>query len=163
MLDIYRWLVFVHVLAAFAFVLAHGTSAFVAFRLRQERDRARLAALLDLSGAGLGIMYAALLVLVLAGIAAGVAGHWFAQGWIWAALALLLAVGAAMGGYAGPYYRRLRAALGMPTPDRRPAAAKPATPAELDALLRAGRPGRIATIGGVGLVVLLWLMFFKPF
>lgn len=77
-------------LAAFAFVLAHGTSAFVAFRIRSERDTCRIAALLDLSNASMGFMYAALLVLVVAGIAAGVMGHWFARGWIWAALALLV-------------------------------------------------------------------------
>lgn len=163
MLALYPWLVFVHVLAAFAFVFAHGTSAFVAFRVRGERDPCRLAALLDLSNASLGFMYAALLVLILAGVAAGVMGHWFAQRWIWVALALLIAVTTAMGGYAAPYYHKLRGALGLPSPDRRPVSPKPATPVELDELLRAGRPGRVAAIGGVGLAALLWLMVFKPF
>ncbi len=48
---VYRWIVFVHVGAALVFMLAHGASASVAFRLRRERDVARLSALLDLSGA----------------------------------------------------------------------------------------------------------------
>lgn len=163
MLTLYPWLVFIHVLAAFAFVLAHGTSAVVAFRVREERDPGRLAALLDLSSASLGFMYASLFVLVVAGVAAGILGHWFAERWPWAALALLFAVTAAMAGYAGPYYQRLRWALGLPSHNQLPASAKLATPSELDALLRAGRPGRIAAIGGVGLAALLWLMLFKPF
>jgi hypothetical protein len=160
---LYTWLVFIHVLAAFGFVLAHGTSAFVAFRVRAERDRCRVVALLDLSTASMGFMYGSLLVLVLAGIAAGVVGHWFAQWWTWASILLLVAITAAMGGYAAPYYRRLREALGLPSPRARGVTTTPATPEELEALLRAGRPGWMAAIGGVGLAVLLWLMVFKPF
>ena len=33
----YPWVVFVHVLGAFTFVLAHGASATVVLRLRRER------------------------------------------------------------------------------------------------------------------------------
>ena len=43
------WIVFIHIVAAFGFVLSHGVSAFVAFRIRAERDPARIGALLDLS------------------------------------------------------------------------------------------------------------------
>lgn len=46
----YDWIVFIHVLGAFAFVLAHGTSMFIAFRLRAVKDRTRIAELLELSG-----------------------------------------------------------------------------------------------------------------
>jgi len=45
----YAWVVFLHVLGAFAFVMAHGVSANVVFRLRHETQRERIAALLDLS------------------------------------------------------------------------------------------------------------------
>src|SRR6478609_7482514 len=44
----YRWLVFLHVLAVFGFLLAHGTAIAVAFRLRREREVARIRVLLDL-------------------------------------------------------------------------------------------------------------------
>jgi hypothetical protein len=36
-------MVFLHVLGAFVFVLAHGASALVAFRLRTEREPGRVA------------------------------------------------------------------------------------------------------------------------
>ena len=47
-MDLYPWVVLVHIVAAFVFLMAHGVSAFVAFRIRGETDRTRLAALLDL-------------------------------------------------------------------------------------------------------------------
>ena len=56
---------------AFGFVLAHGASAFAAIRIRSEREPSRVAALLDLSGTSMSLMYVSLLVLVGAGIAAG--------------------------------------------------------------------------------------------
>lgn len=68
---LYPWIVFVHVAAAFGFVLAHGVAVFVGFRIRQERDRARIAALLDLSTGSLPPMYGSLLVLLVAGLTAG--------------------------------------------------------------------------------------------
>ena len=34
----YSWIVFVHVLGVFGFLLAHGAAAVVAFRLRGERE-----------------------------------------------------------------------------------------------------------------------------
>ena len=36
----YSWLVYIHVLATFAFLLAHGVSSVVALRLRRQRDPA---------------------------------------------------------------------------------------------------------------------------
>src|SRR2546427_625889 len=35
------WIIFIHIVAAFGFVLSHGVSAFVAFRVRAERRRPR--------------------------------------------------------------------------------------------------------------------------
>jgi hypothetical protein len=40
----------------FGFLLAHGSSAVVAFRLRREREPARVAALLDLSSSSLALL-----------------------------------------------------------------------------------------------------------
>src|SRR5712691_6433204 len=108
--SIYAWLVFVHVLAAFGFVLAHGVTGLAAFRIRAEPEPARVAALLDLSSWSLGLTYVSLLVLVLAGVAAGVAGGWFGQVWIWAAIGVLVAVAVAMLAYAAPYYAGVRRA-----------------------------------------------------
>jgi hypothetical protein len=161
---LYPWLVFVHLVAAFGFVLAHGVSAFAAFRVRAERDPARVAALLDLSAGSVMASNASLLVLVVAGVVAGLVGRWFGQRWIWAAIGVLVAVAAAMLVWAAPYYARLREALGQPGRDRdRGPGPPPVSAAELAALLDSRRPEGIAAIGGVGLTLLLGLMYFKPF
>ncbi len=53
---------------------------------------------------------------------------------------------------------------GWPTRDQKAdAAARPLDPPELELLLRSPKPVQTALIGIVGLVVLLWLMMFKPF
>jgi hypothetical protein len=46
---LYQWMVFLHIAGVFAFLVAHGVSVGVAFRVRLERDPKRIMALLDLS------------------------------------------------------------------------------------------------------------------
>ncbi len=86
----------------------------VAFRLRNQRDRSRIAELLGVSGMSVGLMYIGLLVLLAAGITAGFMGNHWGRGWIWASLGVLVTVVAAMYAIATPYYGRMRAAAGIP-------------------------------------------------
>jgi hypothetical protein len=55
--SVYNWIVFVHILGAFTFVLAHGVSAGVSLKLREERAIPRVQALLDLSNTATQGMY----------------------------------------------------------------------------------------------------------
>jgi MFS family permease len=156
--------VYLHVAGAFLFVLAHGASMLVAFRLRAEREPARMAALFDLSSAAISVMYAGLAVLLLAGIAAGFIGDHWGRGWIWASLGILVLVAVAMYAMATTYYGRLRIAAGADVPEPFRKRYDPAPgPEELDGLRSSSRPFALAGIGGVGLLVILWLMLFKPF
>ena len=59
----YQWLVLLHILGAFGFVLAHGASTFAALGLRKERDLDRVRALLDLSNGSQGAAFISLLVM----------------------------------------------------------------------------------------------------
>ena len=52
----YPWLVFVHLLGLFGFLLAHGASSSAAFALRRERNLERVRALLELSANSYGVM-----------------------------------------------------------------------------------------------------------
>ena len=164
-MDWYPWIKLLHVVGAFGFVLAHGVSAFAAVRIREEREPSRVAALLDLSGTSLGLMYVSLMVLLGGGIwAAFVRGLWGAL-WIWAAIAVLVIVVVAMYPLGSQHYANVRRAVGLKAyndPKDAPPPA-PAAPAELEALLASNRPFLLAAIGGVGLLVILWLMVVKPF
>ena len=161
----YSWIVFLHVAGGFGFVLAHGASAAVAFALRRERNLERLRALLELSRSTFSLMYASLLLLLIAGIVAGFMGQHWGRGWIWAAIVALVAISAAMGIMGGAYYGQLHRAAGLPYVERgKPhPAEEPANAAEIDQLLAKGNPVLLTVIGAGGLVFILWLMMFKPF
>jgi len=163
--DLYPWIVFIHVAAAFLFVMGHGASMWVSDQIRRERDPARIRALLELSSRSLGLVYGSLLTLLIAGIVAGVMGSYFSQGWIWAAIIVLIAVIVLMYALASRYYGLVREAVGMRSyqtpkdaPDPTPLSAE-----ELAALVDSRRPDVIGLVGVIGLLILLWLMMFKPF
>ena len=162
----YTWVVFLHVLAAFGFFLAHGASATVMLRVRGERDRARIHALLDLSNAAGGAMTVTFLLLLLMGIVAGFMRRWWGHGWIWVSLALLIALSIVMSLLGRLYFDRVRRAIGIATDDDRRkklAPPLPVSPEELAVVLASGRPMALTVIGIGGLAVIVWLMMFKPF
>jgi hypothetical protein len=164
----YRWLIFLHVLAVFTFLLAHGASAAVSFRLRGERVVARVQVLLELSRGANAVADAALLVLLAAGIAAGFMGNWWGHYWIWTALGLLILISVVMTTLGSGPLTRVRELLQSgesaraktPSQSSQPAAAVEQQVADL---LATTRPVMLTVIGGGGLVLILWLMMFKPF
>ncbi len=163
-MNVYPWLMFVHIAGLMTFVMGHGASAMVAFRLRGEREPDRIGALLELSSASLGIAYLGLLLLLASGIAAGFnGGHWD-RWWIWISLALLLVILGAMYPMGSGYYAKVRHAVGMKAySDPRDAPPPPpATAGELEALLVSPRPWILLAIGGGGILVILWLMLMQP-
>jgi hypothetical protein len=164
-MEWYPWIVLIHVAGGFGFVLGHGTSVMVAFRLRSERDPARVSALLDLSSGSLGMMYGALLVLLLAGIAAGFVGGYWGKAWIWVALGMFIVIVVAMYPLGSQHYAKVRRAFGLKTyQDKADAPApEPASEAEQAALLASPQPWILAILGGGGLLIILWLMVVKPF
>ena len=161
----YQWVVFLHVVGAFGFVLAHGTSMFVSLKLRRERDLERVRALLDISGVSLIVMYALLLLMLVAGITAGFMGHWWGRGWIWAALALLVVMAIVMSWLGTEYYDRVRKAVGLPGihSGRKNMPPELASAEELDKLLSSPHPFILTAVGAGGLLVILRLMMLKPF
>ena len=133
----------------------------VAFKVRSERDPARIAALLDLSQVSAAVMYVGLVILLVGRIAAGVVGQWFGQLWIWAAIVALAVVMVVMYAVASPCVLGIRQALGQRGPrDPVPPATRPSS--ELVALLDSRRPEPLAAVGVVGIAVIAWLMGFKP-
>ena len=161
----YLWLVFLHVLSLFGFLMAHGVSVSVAFTLRHERNPHRIQTLLNLSGSAIGILNLSILLLMATGIAAGFMGHWWGRAWIWLSLGLLLAISIYMAITASGYYGQVRKAVGLAyrqgSKENKPT--EPASPEEINALLNQSQPLVLAVIGFGGLAVISWLMMFKPF
>jgi plastocyanin len=154
---VYNAWVFVHLIGVFGFLLFHGVSVFVLFRLQRERDPKRVNDLIALSGSSTRGFYGSFVVLLVGGIVAGFVGKWWSQGWIWGALIVLLITTLAMFFMARPYYRRVgfvaRAMAG---------GSQAVTAEQFDAILASSRPRAIAGIGFVGLLLILYLMVFKP-
>ena len=164
-MDWYPWIVLLHVLGAFGFVMAHGASAFAAIRIRSERDPARVAALLDLSAFSLGLMYISLVALLIGGIAAAFVGGLWGSLWLWLSIGVLVLVIAAMYPMGSLHYANVRRAVGI-KPYSDPKDAPPPVPLsgpELEAVLSSNRPFALAAVGGIGLAIIIWLMVVQPF
>lgn len=158
------WLVFAHILGAFAFVLAHGVSVVVTLKLRRERDPARVAAMLDLSRSTVILATSAVAFLLLTGIAAGFVGGYWGRIWIWASIAILVLLFLYMGFRGTKYHDAVRHAVGsIGIYDHKMTEAPPPDPAALAQLLDSPRAMELAAVGGIGLVAILYLMAFKPF
>jgi uncharacterized membrane protein len=154
----YNWWKFLHVIGVVAFVLFHGVSAVAGLRLRKERDRGRIAALLQFSGSSVRGMYLALAWLVVFGVVAGIKGLYWNDGWFWISIVILVAVGAEMGMVARPYYQRVKEAVEV-----RPSGVPRRSDEELELILRSRVSLWNAVLGFAALVVITWLMIFKPF
>lgn len=163
----YQWFVFAHVLGVFGFLLAHGTAAAVAFVLRSQRKVERVRVLLDLSRSVTMVANVSLLMLLAAGITAGFMGNWWGQGWIWAALSLFILLSITMTFLGSRPFKRLRQFVNAGNPSRSEtidhSSLDPVSEKQLAVLLAATHPWLLTAIGGVGLVLILWLMMFKPF
>lgn len=161
----YRWLVFLHLMSVFGFLIAHGVSVGVAFALRQERKLERIQALLNLSSSSLGVLHGSIAILFLTGIVGGFVGRWWSRGWIWLSLGLLIAVYIYMGIAASNYYGQVRKAAGLAYMQgfkQRPPV-EPACAEEINALLSRSRPIWLALVGFSSLAIIAWLMMAKPF
>jgi hypothetical protein len=153
----YRWWKLLHVLGVLGFVLFHGVSIVVAFRLRKERDRTRIAELLQFSGSTVLGMYVSLLALIVFGVIAGFSGRWWGFWWIWISPGLLVVTFVEMSAVARPYYESLKEAIQL-----RPSGVPRRSDEELDLLLRS-RAAWFNTVWGLAaLVVITTLMVWKP-
>jgi hypothetical protein len=160
----YRWLLFAHIASVAGFLLAHGTSAAMAFRLRSEKTTDGLRSLAELSKQTTGVMYTFIALIVISGAVLGLQGRWFGRGWIWAAIVVLILTIGGMSALGGRY-NAVRGAVGLPAWDRRGkvTTSTPGSPDEIRRAVEAAPTGVITAIGVVALALLLWLMILKPF
>jgi hypothetical protein len=157
-LAAYSWWKFLHVAGVIAFVSFHGVSMTAALRVRKERDRVKIATMLQLSGSSLMGMYVSLLWLVVFGVVAGIQGGFWNDGWFWIAIGLLVVAVGEMSAVARPYYQRVKEAVEV-----RPSGVPRRSDEELEEILRSPVALWNALFGAAILLALTWLMIFKPF
>lgn len=158
----YRWVVFVHIISGFAFLMAHGVSAGVYFMLKHERSIERIKTLLNLSRSSLGLMLGSLGLILISGIAGGFIGQWWGQWWIWISIVLFFAIYGGMYSLGSRIFNELRAGLGLPGPSYQKPASSLMSDEQAFALLNQINPVLLSIIGFGGIAVIVFLMFFKP-
>jgi hypothetical protein len=159
-LDLYASIVFVHAATILLFFIAHGTSMAIAFKLKSETDPARVRALIELSRFSLGAPALVFLIIgLLTGVIAGFLGDWWGTFWIWISLVLFLVVGGLMTPLASIRLGKIGTAAGVPGKSGEATV----DPEEMRRLLAAWNPLPVAALGLTTFLVILWLMFAKPF
>jgi uncharacterized membrane protein len=149
--DTYRLLAFAHVAGLLLFLFAHGASAFVMLRVRREGDPGRLAALLDLSKDAQAPLRLGMAVMGVSGFWLAWEGGFLKAGWVWASVGVFVLASAVMGFLGTRYFEGLRELLAAS--DRK----------ALDARRERSLAWLLAAFGSASILVLLWLMMYKPF
>ena len=141
----YRWIVFIHIASVLGLLLVHPVT--VAFHLKEERNDLRIRELLEVTGAASLLRWVFFGLTIASGVVLGFLGSWWGTAWIWVALAVFVAIGVVMHFYGGRTIDRI-----ADTKDDR----------EMERLLTRFRPGILAVTGTGGLLLILYLMLFKP-
>lgn len=164
-MSFYRVIVFLHIISALGFIMAHGVSAMMLFKVSRERKYENLCNYLEISSAAMGPAMLALHGVEITGIVLTIMGRWWMMGWIWVSLALFAAVGFVMGKYAAAYMKSVRKAMGMASPKelKKGARPMPAPYEKLVEIVESGRPRLVATAGLGGMAMIVALMTLKPF
>jgi 4-hydroxybenzoate polyprenyltransferase len=141
----YRWIVFVHIASVLGLLLVHPVT--VAFHLKVERNDTRIRELLEVSEAASILRWVFFGLTLASGILLGFMGSFWGSAWIWAALVTFVAIAVVMNLYGGRTIDRI---------------ADTRDDAEMERLLTRFRPGILAVTGTGGLLLILYLMLFKP-
>jgi len=141
----YRWIVFVHIASVLGLLLVHPVT--VAFHLKQERNDTRIRELLEVSEAASILRWIFFGITLASGIVLGFMGSFWGTFWIWAAFVVFIAIAVVMNVYGGRTIDPI---------------ADTSADAEMERLLTRFRPGILAVTGAGGLLLVLYLMLFKP-
>ena len=157
----YQWLLFLHVAAVLAFVLAHGVQVSIMIRQRSEPDPERNLALFEVLPSVVPLRVLAAAIVISGVLLVAVLSIWTSV-WIWLSLGLLIAIWIVMVRLGGGYYNQLEEAATRAIESRGTAGESEAEAAFARAR-RSPHPVWLAIAGLGGLAVITWLMVFRPF
>ena len=166
MSNLYQWIVWLHVLAAFVFLFSHGAEMATAFLLPKEKDPNGMKALLNITKITLIPFGVSTLLLLITSVYMGVTAGWWKKGWWALSFLLMVAMWLWMQWYARRYYSPIRKALGVEYMTGSGTHNPPEAPESVDvvyALIAKTNPRLLAWAGLIFTAVLLFLMRFKPF
>ena len=153
----YQWLVVLHLLGLILFVMCHGVSMFVAFRIRKETSREMVGAFLSLSNRATQAMYLGLILLIVGGLGAAWNNNWLTAAWVIASYVVLIVTLVVMWAVGSGYYYPLRE--GLVGTEKTPMLDDAAL---VQTLSTSRRPEILGAVGIAALAILTWLMVFKP-
>jgi len=157
----YLWVVYLHVIVIFLFLIQHAVDIFVTFRLRDQKEPEGIYAtysfMLDNNTRNLRITFS---LIILTGIAAGFISTWWKQGWMWTALGIMLLLWFGMRRIGSNYLTAVDNITDRAVKNRDDSSAIDKFRNEL----RARRePEILVSLSALGGAIILWLMMFKPF
>ena len=162
----YQIILYLHVAGALGFFLFHGATASATFGLKREKGRESAEILLKMRELGGVGGFLSLMVMLISGIVLGFMGRWWGDIWLWASIAIFLVIGLVMGGSGRNYFDRVSYAVNpekYKAPKDKKDDPRPPTDEDLAAEQAKGRPVMLTVTGIGALILMLWLMMFKPF
>jgi hypothetical protein len=157
----YTWVVYLHVLVIFVFLIQHAAEIWISFKLREQTEPEGIFTTYGFMPANnirnLRITY---VLIILTGITAGLITPWWRQGWMWAALSVMIVIWIVMRRISSAYLTEVDAIAERAQKNRE----DPSCIDHFKSELKARRePELLSVTAGLGGLLILWLMMFKPF
>jgi len=157
----YVWVVYLHIVVIFIFLIQHAAEIWVSFKLREQKEPegifATYAFMPNNNVRNLRITYS---LIIITGITAGVITTWWRQGWMWTALGVMIGIWIVMKRVSSIYLSAVDAIAEQALKNREDASAIDTFRSELKARRE---PEILSVTSGIGGLIILWLMMFKPF
>jgi len=158
----YNWLVFLHILFAFLFMLAHGAHAAAMLKFRGEPDPEK-SMNFDNIFPTTTLLRVLTVLMGVPGLIAALITPWWRQGWTWASLVIFLTISRIMFKYGAGYYDIIFGAAKRLIEAKKTNVSLPAAQKEYDEARNSPHAIIVSIVGIGGLAIILWLMRFKPF
>jgi hypothetical protein len=157
----YIWVVYLHLVVIFIFLIQHAAEIWVSFKLREQKEPGGIFATYSFMPANnvrnLRITYS---LIIITGIAAGFITSWWRQGWMWTALAVMIVIWIVMRRVSSVYLYAVDAIAEHALKNSEDPSAMEKFRSELQSRKEPELLSATSVIGGL---IILWLMMFKPF
>jgi hypothetical protein len=157
----YNWVVYLHVTVIFIFLIQHAAEIIVTFKLREQKEPEGVFATYSFmpnnNSRNLRITYS---LIILTGAVAGFMSVWWRMGWMWTALGVMILIWIVMRRIGSQYLYAVDAITeqALKNKDDQSVIEK------FRQDLKSRREPEIMTITSlIGMLIILWLMMFKPF